>query len=557
MLTVRDIHKSYGFTTTLAGVTFSLARGEKVAIVGPNGGGKSTLLKIIAGIEEPDRGSVTLAHSIEIGYLPQQVEVSSDESIVAYLRRSVGLTDIEREMHELEMSSGIESARYAEIRERFQKLHGYAFEHRAEVLLDGFGLKSVPLETPVNTLSGGQKAKVALTGILLKGVDLLLLDEPTNNLDLPALEWLEYFIKHTSVACIIVSHDRRFLDATISKIGEIDWFTRSLHVFSGTYTAYLEHKKKQLVQQHANYERQQESIARLEEQARRKKVSALQGARYVGPDNDKMIRGFKRERAAKSSRVAKTIEKRIEQMDKIERPPERDQFVIPLGPIKGAARNRIDADSVCVGYPGFSVGPFSFSIEYGARVAIVGNNGSGKTTVLKVLTGMMEPLAGTIKRGSAVILGVLDQDMHSVPLSLTPIEFLTQHGGVGEEEAYHLLDRFAFEDHEGKKKIKDFSVGGRVRLLLALFSAQHANVLVLDEPTNHLDVEGLDALETVLKTYEGTIILTSHDRYFLELVQPTYVYEISDGTLTQTSLATHNPKSMRVKMERLMKRFKI
>src|SRR5690606_33649432 len=151
-------------------------------------------------------------------------------------------------------------------------------------------------------------------------VDLLLLDEPTNNLDLPALEWLEYFIKHTSVACIIVSHDRRFLDATVEKIGEIDWFTRSLHMFSGTYTAYLEHKKKQIAQQRAQYERQQESIVRLEEQARRKKAAASRGAHYQGSDKDKMLRGFKRDRAVKSARVAKSLEKRIEQMEKIERP---------------------------------------------------------------------------------------------------------------------------------------------------------------------------------------------------------------------------------------------
>lgn len=560
MLTVREIHKSYGLNTALGGVTFSLSRGEKIAIVGPNGCGKSTLLRIIAGLEEADKGEVELAKHLEIGYLPQQVTVSSDESVETYLRRVVGLTEIEEQMHRLEvkLEDPTAVAEYTALRERYQNLHGYAFTHRAEALLEGFGLEGNSLNRNVESLSGGQKMKVALSGVLLKGVDLLLLDEPTNNLDIPALEWLEYFVRNTPVGCVIVSHDRRFLDATISKVGEIDWFKRTMTVFPGTYSAFLDHKRKLILQQKEEYRRQQEEIARIEEQARRKKAAASRGAHWGGSDNDKMLRGFKRDRAAKSARTGKALERRIEQMEKLERPNEREEFVIPLEPIEGVAKHSIDAVKTVAGYPGgFSIGPFSLSIKYGDRAVVLGVNGSGKTTVLKTLTGALVPLSGSVKIGSSLILGNLTQDQEGVPLDVTPLEFFTRSGAASEQEVFHLLDRFGFEEHEARKKLSDFSVGGRVRLLLALFSARKTNVLVLDEPTNHLDIEGMDALEAVLQGYTGTIVLTSHDRYLLEAVRPTRVYEIADGTIHESSLERYNPSSIRARMERLMRRLRV
>lgn len=559
MLTARNIHKTYGLTTVLGGVTFALARGEKMAIVGSNGSGKSTLLRIIAGLEEPDRGVLERSHGIEIGYLPQQIEVQyPDETVEAYLERTIGLTEIKEKLRSLEtdLENKESVEEYMRLDERFQNLRGYAFAHRAEALLEGFGLGTSPLQKSIKDLSGGQKTKVALTAVLLKGVDLLLLDEPTNNLDIPALEWLEYFVKNTPVACIVVSHDRRFLDATISKVGEIDWFERTLHMYGGTYTDFLEHKRKLLQQRKEEYRRQQEEIERLEDRARRKKAAASRGAHWGGTDKDKMLRGFKRDRAAKSSRTAKALEKRIEQMDTVVQPRERDEFVIDLEPTTNKAQHSLEVCSVVAGYPeGFSIGPFSLSIQHGSRVVIVGANGSGKTTILKTIIGNLHPRSGTVRLGSSLVVGSLTQGQEEIPLDITPAEFLRKFGGVDESGVFHLLDRFGFEEHESRKKLRDFSVGGRVRLVLATFAARKVNVLVLDEPTNHLDVEGMDALETVLRNYTGTIIMTSHDRHLLDVVQPTHVYLIENEELREGSLELFSLPSIQARMERLIRRF--
>ena len=386
MIKVKNLQKRYGTLAVISDISFSIGRGEKVALVGHNGTGKTTLLKIMAGIEEPDAGVVEISRNACIGYLPQDSSLFGNETISEYLRRISGVDVIEEELKKIaiDLSDSVIAERYSELHETYERLEGYAFDRRMEITLSGFGLNNVGLNHKVSDLSSGQKSKVALAGILLKGVDVLLLDEPTNNLDLPALIWLENFLQETKATCIIVSHDRRFLDRVAKRVFELDWRTRTLNTTKGTYSDYLKMMRKRIMRQKEEYRLQQEEISRLHEKAREKRVESAKGSRWIGSDNDKFLRGFKRDRAGKSAKTAKVIEKRIERIDKIERPIERDLFKISLAAERGHGTLNIQLLNVVAGYlNGFKIGPISLDIRYGERIGIMGLNGSGKSTLLK------------------------------------------------------------------------------------------------------------------------------------------------------------------------------
>lgn len=429
MIKAQQLNKSYGTLSVLSDVSFSLGRGQKAALVGHNGTGKTTLLKIVAGLEIPDSGKLEIARDACIGYLPQDTSLSGSQSIMEYLRREVGIDVLEKEMDELSvhLDDPESSQRYEEVRSKFEHLDGYSFTHRTEVMLSGFGLEGVELDRPLSNLSSGQKSKVALAGILLKGVDLLLLDEPTNNLDLPALIWLEDFLQKSEASCIIVSHDRRFLDRVVRKIFELDWHTHAINITGGTYSDYLEMVKKRIAGQKEEYRLQQEEIERLSERARDKKADASRGSRWKGSDNDKFLRGFKRDQSARSSKVAKAIEKRIEQMDKVEKPVERKPFEIPLETGNKFGSTEVRLIDVVAGYSGtFTIGPLSLAVRYGERVGIMGLNGTGKSTLLKIVTGQMAPISGKVEIGSGIKIGNMMQEHETLPRSQTPLELLAE-----------------------------------------------------------------------------------------------------------------------------------
>ncbi len=536
MLKVKKLSKSYGPLVVLSDVSFALERGQRAALVGHNGTGKSTLLRILMGLEEADSGTVELDRKISVGYLPQDTSVAGKESIESYLLRVTGIDVIDREMESLadQLSDPASKRRYEDLHARYERMDGYSFMHRMEVMLSGFGLDGVRPNRPLSMLSSGQKTKVALMGILLQEADLLLLDEPTNNLDLPALIWLEDFLGSSSAACIVVSHDRRFLDRIADRVMELDWSTHSLTVRGGTYTDYLRMTEKLRERQKEQYRQQQEEIGRLTDQARQLKQRAIQGARWTGSDNDKFLRGFKRDRAGKSGKGAKAIEKRIEQMEKIEKPIERRPLNIPLRAGEEYANLDIRLTEVVAGYPdGFRVGPLSLTVRYGERVAILGLNGAGKSTLLQTVIGGLKPLAGQVDVGPGVHVGDMTQEHDSLPRESTPLEYLKDKVGLSDEQGYVLLDRFGIETDAARSPIAALSPGARARLLLGTFSALAVNVLVLDEPTNHLDMEAMEALEDALQTYSGSVILVSHDRYFLEKISLDWIYLLEGGRLAQ------------------------
>jgi len=536
MLQAKHIQKSYGSLTVLADVSFSLARSQKVALVGDNGTGKTTILKIIAGLVETDAGEIELAKNTCIGYLPQDTSLSSNETISVYLRRIAGVDALEQKLEVLasQLEDKAKSDEYGDVHEQYERLDGYAFEHRIKVMLAGFGLENVGFDHRLSDLSSGQKSKVALAGILLRGVDLLLLDEPTNNLDILALIWLEDFLRKSDAACIVISHDRRFLDRVVKKIFEIDRHTRVLNISGGTYSDYLAMVAKRITRQKEEYRLQQEEIERLSGQAQQQKAASARGSNWRGSDNDKHLQGFKRDRAGRSGRKAKAIEKRVDQMEKVEKPFERDPFEIPLKAEVGLGTLDIRLVDVIAGYSdGFTLGPVSFDARYGSRVGIMGLNGTGKSTLLKTITGQLVARGGTIEIGSGVKIGNMMQEHESLPRDQALLDFLKERVELKDNQVYNQLVRFGFDQSQAKQPISAMSPGGRARLLLALFSAQSVNVLVLDEPTNHLDLEALEALEETIEAYRGTILLVSHDRYFLEKARLDFTYTLSEGVLTR------------------------
>lgn len=533
MIIAKNINKSYGGKEILRGTSLQVGQNQKVALVGSNGAGKSTLLKILTGFDKPDTGLIQF-NGDRIGYLPQEINIDSQETVRSYLKRVIGISEMESRMADLEhdLNNQEKMKEYGELQSQYLHLDGYTFEHRMEAVLHGFGLSSISVIRPLDSLSGGQKSKVALAGLLLQKFDLLLLDEPTNNLDLPAIIWLENFLQHIDASCLIVSHDRRFLDKLVSKVFEIDWFDRDINEFTGSYSDYLNYREDKIRREQEQYEAQEKEKKRLMASVRQKKQWAERGSRQTTTDNDKYVRGYRRDQSAKVAQGAKSIERQIEQMDELEVTKQRSRLVIPLVADNSEAKHSITVEDVCVKRSNdFQLGPVNMQIGYGSRIGIIGPNGSGKSTLLKVISGECKPTSGRVIVGSSLNFGNLMQAHENMSREKSIFDFSRDNLVEDKERIYFMLSKFHFSADDAKKKIGDLSPGERARVLLALFSALSVNVLLLDEPTNHLDFEVIEALERTLADYPGTVMFVSHDRYFLQIANPTDLFIINDGNI--------------------------
>lgn len=497
MLQIKNISKEYGVKQILSDVSFVLDKNEKVAIVGKNGAGKSTLLKILSGKEDYDSGEIKIPNGSKISYLPQVVDVINDKQT---------------------------SREY--IREGSVKTEDFEIEKVAAI----FKLEEKLLDSPLNQLSGGQKTKIALIKTLLTNADFILLDEPTNNLDLESLLWLETFIKNSKSSFIIVSHDRRFLDNVSDKVIEIT-SEGTVNVEKGSYTEYLKRMEDKIERNKLDYINQQSEICKLQETIEDKKKAAAKGAKYAGTDNDKMLRNFKRENASGSAKEAKRMEKRIEQMEKVEKPENYRPLEINISESWKTGDRTITARSLKIGVGDFEAGPFNFDIRYGDKVCFIGSNGAGKTTLIKTILNEYQPKSGEISIGSKISFGNLTQEHENLPLEKTLLEFIELKTGLEEHLIYNLLKKFNFREDQFRKKIETLSPGEQTRLLLALFSEQEINTLILDEPSNHLDIEALGAIEEAVSNYNGTVIIISHDRYLIEKIKPDTIYEVTKEKL--------------------------
>ncbi|NTW14955.1 MAG: ABC-F family ATP-binding cassette domain-containing protein [Candidatus Moranbacteria bacterium] len=536
MLTVRNIFKRYGPVRVLLGADFSVARGQRIALVGRNGVGKSTLLRILAGEEKEDRGEVVRERRMTVSYLPQELpQDATDDTLSGYLRRASGIAELESEMSRLEphLDDPVNLERYGELRERYDRMEGYTFDRKAERAIEGVGLGHMPPDRTLSEMSGGERRRAALAAALLSEADLLLLDEPTNDLDLPGILWLESYLRESASAVIVASHDRMFLDAVVEKVLEIDWHFRTTRMWSGNYSTYFKEKAEELRRLREEQSRMEDERVRLYETADEKREWARIGGEQKMPDKDRMSQGYHRDRAErKFGAAAKALTTRAEKVRRVKVSAIRDPLAIFFEADSGEDRG-IALSGATAGYDGFVAGPVDMDIPYGSHVGLFGRNGAGKSTVLRMVTGELPLRSGTREVGEGVSFGILSQENDRIPKDLTAIEWFVGSTSITEPaEVSRFLGKFLLTTDELSFPMGELSPGERMRLSLAFLMAKKVPVLVLDEPTNHLDLEAVEALADALRLFPGTVILVSHDRAFLSTLEFDQVRSVEAGKVS-------------------------
>lgn len=518
ILSCNNISKSFGTDVIIKSCSFNIEDHEKAAIVGINGAGKSTLLKIITGIEPADTGLVTLAKDKTLGYLSQQQNLNSDNTIYdELLSVKQYILDMEAQLRSIEnqMKSADDTSletlmkKYSDLNHEFELNNGYAYKSEITGVLKGLGFAEEDFTLNVNTLSGGQKTRVALGRLLLSKPDIILLDEPTNHLDMESISWLENYLLNYSGAVLIVAHDRYFLDKIVSKIIELD--NGNATVFSGNYTNYASKKAILRNMQLKEYLNQQREIKHQEEVITK-------------------LKQFNRE---KSIKRAESREKMLNKMEFVDKPEIlNDKMDIKLEPNVISGNDVLTVDNLTKGFDGTVLfDNICFQIKRGERVALIGSNGTGKTTILKLINGIIPADSGSIYLGAKVNIGYYDQEHHVLDPDKTIFdEIRDAYPDLNNTQIRNTLAAFLFTNEDVFKYIKDLSGGERGRVSLAKLMLSNANFLILDEPTNHLDITSKEILENALNSYTGTVLFVSHDRYFINSTA-TRIIELANKTV--------------------------
>ncbi|WHT84962.1 ribosomal protection-like ABC-F family protein [Bacillus cereus] len=512
---VNNVTKSFGGNIIFENISLEIKNGERVGLVGRNGSGKTTIFQLLTGMESLDAGAIHMKKGTRIGHVAQIPKF--DESMTVYEVLSSAFKiekELEREMRTLEKDMAEEQGssvlqklmeRYGIIQEKFAFLGGYEIE--ANIMKVANGLQVTELfPRSFLELSGGEQTKVSLAYMLLQKPDLLLLDEPTNHLDLFAVEWLEQFLKEYNGTVMVISHDRYFLDEVVTKIFDLE--DGEIHVYHTNYSQFVEEKEERLLQEFQAYQEQQKKIKKMKEAIKRLREWANQ----ANPPNEGL------------HKRARSMERALERMQKLKKPIlERKQMGLQF---EGQDRSGKDVVVIKEVSKGFADHPLfnevNLHVRFQERAAIVGRNGTGKTTLLKLLLEQIEPDAGEIRIGSSVKIGYLSQHAYGNRKS-NVLEAFREYVAVTEGEARHILAKFLFYGPAVFKKVTQLSGGEKMRLRLAQLMYQDINFLILDEPTNHLDIESREVLEEALEQYNGTILAVSHDRYFLnKLFEKTY-----------------------------------
>ena len=514
-VSLAGVVKSYGAQPVLDRVDLTLGPQSRLGVVGPNGAGKSTLLRLLAGSEEPDDGRVERTPAtLTAGYLPQEHDRRPGETLLAYLARRTGVAaaDAEVQRHSATWSPDAYSAAL----ERYLALGGADLEHRARTVCAELGLP-VSLDQETATLSGGEAARAALAAILLSRFDLLLLDEPTNDLDFAGLELLERFLAGFQGGLAVVSHDRAFLDRTVDRIAELDPWTHTVREFAGGWTEYEQARDLARSRQYEAFERSQE---------RRREVEALLNerrsqARATGGFLAKATGGSDRRGTHALKTKVRQAEKALERVEDVDKPYEPWRLQLVLRRRHRGRRPVVTLEGAVAERGTFRLGPIDLDLAPGERVAITGPNGSGKTTLLALLLGELPLAAGTRTVGRTTVIGALDQRRTAYDGDEPLLATFRDRTGLAPETARTLLAKFSLGAEHVDRACTTLSPGERTRAHLAELQARGVNCLVLDEPTNHLDLEAIEELESALAAYEGTAVVVSHDRRFLERVAPT------------------------------------
>ncbi len=517
ILACKNISKAFGTTQILQAVSFHINEKEKAAIVGINGAGKSTLLKIIMKEMTADEGEVILSKGSTIGYLAQHQNLSSEHSILEEMltvKQDVidldhNIRSLERDMKHAEGTKLDQMlSTYTRLVHEFEIKNGYAYQSEVTGILKGLGFVEDEFDKKVNTLSGGQKTRIALGKLLLSKPDIILLDEPTNHLDLISIAWLETFLLNYNGAVIVVAHDRYFLDKVVSKVVELDH--TKCQTFEGNYSDYAYKKSmlqnamlKQYLNQQQEIKHQEEVIAKL--------------------------RSFNRE---KSIKRAESREKMLDKIERVDRPVDHTEMHFSLEPRIMSGNDVLSVTGLSKSYGSLKLfTDLNFEIKRGEKVSIIGNNGTGKTTILKIINGQVDADDGQIKLGSKVRVGYYDQEHQVLDPDKTLFDELQDaYPHLDNTTVRNILAAFLFTEDDVFKRIKDISGGERGRVSLAKLMLSEANLLILDEPTNHLDITSKEILENAINHYSGTVLYVSHDRYFINKTA-TRILDLTDQTL--------------------------
>src|ERR687886_27905 len=532
MLRVSNLEKYYADVPILLGVSFTVGHGERAGLVGPNGSGKTTLLRIIAGLERPDAGSVALAPSARLGYLRQGFLGDEDRSVATMLDPQGAVwaahLDLQRATESLAAQPADPEAlgAYDAAAARFEDLGGYARLGAVEEVLRGLGLDGLEPERPIATLSGGQKTRLALAGLLLGAPDLLLLDEPTNHLDLDALRWLEGFLARYRGAVLLVSHDRAFLDATVGTVLELDGDTHTITPYAGGYTAYATAKRAELAAQWDAYKRQERRRERVEEDIRETRSHALHTERAT---RDSSARRLSNKVMRKAIVRERKLEKELEERS-VEKPKAGWNLKLDFPATSGGAREVLRVEGLRKGFDGRTIlAGVDLHLRHGERVVLTGPNGGGKSTLLKIVAGELSADSGMVRLGEGVVVGYYRQEQEGLAAG-TPLEAIRRAAPMTETEARSYLHRYLFAGDEVFTAIARLSYGERARLELARLVLSGANLLLLDEPTHHPDIPSRERFETAPAGFSGTVLAVLHDRYLIERLA-TRVVALRDGKL--------------------------
>jgi ATPase subunit of ABC transporter with duplicated ATPase domains len=544
-LVARGVAGGHGHRTLFDSLDLTIAPGDVVGVVGANGAGKSTLLRLLAGVDEPQAGTITLAPTDAfVGWLPQEHERIPGETVAQYVGRRTGCTRATAEMDaaaaalaDPSPADGADPADvYSAALERWLASGAADLDERIPAVLADLGL-DLASETEMTSLSGGQAARVGLAALLLSRFDIALLDEPTNDLDLDGLERLEAFVRGLRGGVALVSHDREFLARCVTRVLELDLAQGSNRVFGGGYDAYLE--ERATVRRHARekYDEFADKKADLVARARTQREWSSQGVRNAmkkAPDNDKIRRKAATESSEKQAQKVRQMESRIARLDEVEEPRKEWQLEFTIGAAPRSSSVVSTLGSAVFTQGSFTLGPVSLQVNAGERIGITGPNGAGKSTLLRALLGRQEPTDGTASLGANVRIGEIDQARSLLagaePLATAFEAFVPD---MGSADVRTLLAKFGLKADHVNRPVDELSPGERTRAGLALLQARGVNVLVLDEPTNHLDLPAIEQLEQALESYEGTLLLVTHDRRMLDAVWTDRHWRVDAGRVTE------------------------
>lgn len=501
VLSCNSLTKAYLVDNILDDVSFSINQNEKVGLVGLNGAGKSTLFNILTGELSADSGTIYMPKDCKVGILRQQTSVQSENTIYEELLSVFShLSDMEQDLRELEQriseegslghSDALEKlmSSYANLSDKFQAMNGYGFKSEVKGVLKGLGFSEDQLSTPISSLSGGQKARVALGKILLENPQILLLDEPTNHLDIEAISWLEKYIKDYKGTIILISHDRYFLDSTVSRIFHLEG--GKLNAYNGNYTQFVKKRKKDIEFMKKQFEIQQKEISELKEFVEKNKARAS------------------------TRNMAMSRQKKLDKMDVIElaREKPKPEFNFKYG--KTSGKLIFEAVDLVIGYDSPLSSPLNLRMERGQKVALTGANGIGKTTLLKSIIGELTPLSGSVQLGESLQIGYFEQEIKKANYNTCIEEIWNEFPSLSQYEVRAALAKCGLTTEHIESKVYVLSGGEQAKVRLCKLINKESNLLVLDEPTNHLDVDAKEELKRALKAYKGSIILISHEPEF-------------------------------------------